>query len=221
MLNNTNTSAPKCVTSCKVSHYTAALSLILLTLFFGCATYDEAFRHYAKGTNFFKVGRFEEAITEFDKSIQFEEEKKVKSRHARNYYLMRASARNSTGDFEGAISDYTEVLKIQPYYKAALLSRGIAKEKKGDFEEAISDYTQVIKLNPRDGSYYSYRGLAKQSAGNFNGAISDFNKALRYDRSNTAKYFKLRARAKRLKGDMVGAITDMKRSRELSGNVKK
>ena len=98
MFNDTTKNAPR----------DTALLLFLLVLLIGCTTYDAAFKHYVTGTNLYKVGKFEEAVAEFDKSIQLEEVKNEKSKNTRNYYLMRASARNNIGDFEGAISDYTE-----------------------------------------------------------------------------------------------------------------
>jgi tetratricopeptide (TPR) repeat protein len=52
------------------------------------------------------------------------------------------------GDFDRAIADYDEALRIKPDYAEALKNRGIAYEKKGDFDRAIADYDEALRIKP-------------------------------------------------------------------------
>jgi len=50
------------------------------------------------------------------------------------------------GQFEEAISDFTEAVKLKPKHFDFYYSRGLAYNKLGQYDEAISDFTEAIKL---------------------------------------------------------------------------
>ncbi len=52
------------------------------------------------------------------------------------------------GNYQAALSDYDEAIRLDPEYVRAYISRGNAKSKLGDLEAAISDYDEAIQLNP-------------------------------------------------------------------------
>ena len=54
----------------------------------------------------------------------------------------------NNGEFDTAIRDFENALKIKPEDAEALNNRGFAFAKKGEFERAISDYDDAIKLKP-------------------------------------------------------------------------
>jgi tetratricopeptide (TPR) repeat protein len=51
-------------------------------------------------------------------------------------------------DFDAAIADCTEALRLQSTNFAALATRGAAFRQKGDFATAIEDLQQVIRQKP-------------------------------------------------------------------------
>lgn len=51
------------------------------------------------------------------------------------------------GNFQGAISDYTQAIKFNPNNEVAYLNRAIARSKAGDVRGAIYDCNQAISIN--------------------------------------------------------------------------
>ncbi|MHC5825545.1 MAG: tetratricopeptide repeat protein, partial [Nostoc sp.] len=92
-------------------------------------------------------------------------------------YKKRGNARSDLGDFEGAIEDYTQAIKINPNYVDVYYNRGNARSDLGDFEGAIEDYTQAIKINSNYADAYYNRGNIRLEIADKQGAIEDFQKA--------------------------------------------
>lgn len=67
--------------------------------------------------------------------------------------MNRAAARASKTDFDGAIEDCTEALKINPRHDKAFLNRGMARQQNGDLDGAIDDYTKVLEVAPPNWPY--------------------------------------------------------------------
>ena len=127
---------------------------------------------------------------------------------------MRGIAYQKKGEFERAISDYDEVIKIDPKHAAAFNNRGIAYKEKGDFERAISDYDEAINLYPENALAFNNRGSAYQAKGDFERAISNFDEAIKIDPKNAAA-FNNRGNAYKEKGDFERAISDFDKSIKL------
>ena len=69
------------------------------------------------------------------------------------------------GQYDAAIADYTEYIKIRPNQPAVWFNRGIAFKQKAevamsrtDFEKAAADLSQAITLNRKDADYWISRG---------------------------------------------------------------
>ncbi len=122
-------------------------------------------------------------------------------------YYNRASANYAQNDYNGAISGYTEAIRIDPNYIAAYFNRASAKSNLGDYHGAIDDYTEVIRLNPNSEYAYSNRASTKSNLGDYHGAIDDYTEFIRLDLNNEYAYFD-RGNAKFNLGDKQGAISD-------------
>ena len=57
--------------------------------------------------------------------------------------------RTSSGDYAGAIEDYTQAIELDPKFAEAYFNRGNAKHSSGDYAGAIEDYTKAIELDPK------------------------------------------------------------------------
>ncbi len=121
--------------------------------------------------------------------------------------LLRAMDRFRAGDFDGAIADYGEVLKLEPLNKLAFGNRGCCFLRKSDPDRAIADFTKVIAIDPRDGTAYSNRATIHYSKGDLDGAIADWSEAIAIDPQHTAAYF-WRGLARRMQRNVDGAIDD-------------
>ena len=101
-------------------------------------------------------------------------------------YYKRALENEKNGNYELAIEDYTEAIRLSPPNPAPLYNNRAwiyAYDLKTNFDQAIADATQAIRLDPNDADYYDTRGWAYLGKGDYNKAIDDFNKALQLDRN--------------------------------------
>jgi len=80
-------------------------------------------------------------------------------------FFKSGNAKSENKDYKGAISDYTEAIRINPKNATAYFWRGSAKSDLGDKYGAIADYTESIRLNPKNDVTYLKRGLTKWSLG--------------------------------------------------------
>ena len=95
---------------------------------------------------------------------------------------------SSRGEYEEAIADYTEAIRLDPTYAMAYRSRGVAHHHLGEFEEAISDYTEAIRLDPDYAMAYYDRGIARADLGEYEEAIADYTEAIRLDPEYAVAY---------------------------------
>ncbi|MGC4022782.1 MAG: tetratricopeptide repeat protein [Cyclobacteriaceae bacterium] len=103
-------------------------------------------------------------------------------------YMYSAKAKFETKDYSGAISDFTDVLKLNPKSILAYAYRGHAKMNLKNYQGAIDDFNKAIELNPRFDAAYVDRGHAKNLLGNYNGAIDDYTNAIQISPSYAYAY---------------------------------
>ena len=63
-------------------------------------------------------------------------------------YFMWGNTKYDLGDYKGAITDYTQAIRLNPDYANAYNNRGLAKSNLGQHFAAIADYDIAIRLNP-------------------------------------------------------------------------
>ena len=51
-------------------------------------------------------------------------------------------------EYDKAIADYTEAIRLEPAQPAAYFNRGNARLEKKEYDKAIADYTEAIRLEP-------------------------------------------------------------------------
>lgn len=85
------------------------------------------------------------------------------------------------GDYDKAIADFTEVIRLNPQSDSAYLNRGNAYSDNNDYDKAIADYTEAIRLNPQYADAYYSRGDAYSDKKDYNKARADYTNAMRLD----------------------------------------
>ena len=100
----------------------------------------------------------------------------------RPYLLaMRGWSYHELGDYERALADYSEKIRLQPDVADGYGWRGAAYLDQGDYPKALADYSQAIRLDPEATDiavWYHDRGIARENLGDHEQAIADFTKAI-------------------------------------------
>ena len=94
-------------------------------------------------------------------------------------YNNRGIARAGKGDYELAVQDYDQSIKLSPTFAKALNNRGVAYEKKGDLDRALSDFSMAINISHDYASPFANRAQIYEKRRDYDRALSDFNEAIR------------------------------------------
>ena len=94
-----------------------------------------------------------------------------------NAHAGRGHAKEESGDWEGAIADFTAAIALDPRHADADVSRGLLKAGMGDRQGASKDFDQAIAIHPNDGKAYWNRGVSKSILGDKIEGCLDYRKA--------------------------------------------
>ena len=95
------------------------------------------------------------------------------------YRRERAALYLSNRDFDKAIEDYTELIRLQPEDAHAYYSRGKAYTERGELEKATADYTKAIALDQDFVEAYRGRVAVCEKRVDLDGAIADYLQLIR------------------------------------------
>jgi len=122
-------------------------------------------------------------------------------------FVDRGQAEFDKQDYDRAISDYSEAIRLDATYVAAFGNRGNAYYAKQDYDHAIADYNEVTRLDPNDERAFGNRGDAYYHKQDYDHAIVDYNEAIRLDPKD-ADVLGMRGDAYYHKQDYDHAIAD-------------
>ncbi|MCF8368773.1 MAG: tetratricopeptide repeat protein [Bacteroidales bacterium] len=94
-------------------------------------------------------------------------------------YFFRGNIRDIARDYDGAISDFSKAIELNPDYTMAYNNRGIIKGTKGNFKEAWNDFNKAIELEPTYADAIYNRGNAYFYLEEPDNACKDWEKASR------------------------------------------
>ena len=66
----------------------------------------------------------------------------------------RGNAYATKGDYDRAIQDFDELIKLNPMHAKPFNNRGVAYSRKGEYDLAIGSLDEAIKLNPNYGGAF-------------------------------------------------------------------
>jgi tetratricopeptide (TPR) repeat protein len=93
-------------------------------------------------------------------------------------------------DYDRAIADYTEAIRLDPTLAVTFSGRGSAYYEKHDYDRAVADQTEAIRIDPKLADAYLHRGWAySYGKKDYDRAIADYTKAIQLDPSFLGAYF--------------------------------
>ena len=161
------------------------------------------------------IGRNVLSMNDYMLSIQyFNQAIKAKPYMSEPYYL-RAFAKMSLDDFEGAEADCTLALERNKFHTETYKLRGFARQQLGKDSLAIEDYDIGLRYNPQDKWFLFYKGIAQTELRRNAEADSTFAKLLRlYPAFEDA--YTARGRLRAIEGDTIAALADASKAIEVS-----
>jgi tetratricopeptide (TPR) repeat protein len=95
----------------------------------------------------------------------------------------RGDAYNGKGQFDQAIKEFNQAIKLAPNFAEAFSGRGMAYKGKGQFDQAINEFDHAIKLNPKIAEGFSGRDDAYSAKGQIDRGIQDYDQAIKLNPS--------------------------------------
>ena len=93
-------------------------------------------------------------------------------------FIIRGTIFAEEGQFDLAVRDFTEALRLRPDYHAAYYNRGLTYVKMERYEEGIQDFTTTISIAPTHQGAYVQRAFAYLLQGWDDQAEADVLKAI-------------------------------------------
>ena len=132
-------------------------------------------------------------------------------------HFKKANKARNQGDFETAITNYNEAIRLKPDYVFAFNDRGAVYYLQGEYEKAIADCDEAIRLNENHASAFNTRGLVRNELGSPKEAIADYSEAIRLN-PNGADALSNRGNAYRELGDFKNSFADHNKAILLNPN---
>jgi tetratricopeptide (TPR) repeat protein len=99
-------------------------------------------------------------------------------------YNRRASAWAQKGNFDQAIADCSEVIRVNTNDFYAYRIRGAAYTERGSHVKALADLNEALRIDPKDSGAFANRGLVHFRQGDYRQALADCNQAVQLDPDN-------------------------------------
>ncbi|HEV7405570.1 MAG TPA: SUMF1/EgtB/PvdO family nonheme iron enzyme [Chthoniobacteraceae bacterium] len=130
-------------------------------------------------------------------------------------YMYRGNAYAARSEFDEAINDFSEAIRIDPKFMGAYIVRGNAYQAQGRFDEAITDYNEAIRLDPMQKAAYFGRGVCHHRNHEYTKAIEDYSELIWLDPKH-AKAYHNRGLAHEKNGEFPLAKADFAKSIQLN-----
>jgi lipoprotein NlpI len=124
-------------------------------------------------------------------------------------YYNRGYEYRAKEEYDTAIADFSETIRLDPTMTSAFNNRGVAYFDKGEYDRAISDLDKALQLDPKHVNAFITRGNAYKGKGEYTKALEDFNQALEID-PNSSTVLIDRGNAFLIMGEIDPAIADYK-----------
>lgn len=143
----------------------------------GFSAYDFA----ARGTTFYRLGRYQEALADHDHALAIAPEFVAE-------YGNRGNAFAALGLTEEALNDYARAIEKNSEYVPAYLNRASLYHELGNFQEALTDVHRGLALDPRFKELYIVQANVLHALDQSEEALKAFSHALELDPEYVVSY---------------------------------
>ena len=124
------------------------------------------------------TGDTAQALDEVNKSLEI-------TKNSTMAYAMRAEINlKANNDYEAAVKDLDEVIKLEPHYAGNFINRAYLRYKLDDYYGAMSDYDYAVSLEPDNAIAIYNRAQLNAEVGEDLKAIDDFSRVLKLEPNN-------------------------------------
>ena len=136
------------------------------------------------GNIFFEVGKLEEAINSYKKSIE------IKPNFCSPYNNLGV-AYEKKNQRDEAINCYKKSIEIDPNNADAYCNLGVTLKNKGQIDAAIESYSKALNITPENASASCNMGIAYIAKRDIDNAVLCYQNALSFDPNYKSAYFNL------------------------------
>ena len=104
---------------------------------------DKIMELYTQGNSFYNAGKYDQAIEYYSKFIEATDEPRIIKRG----YINRGLALDKLGNYDKAVEDFTEAIKLDSTDMASFIDRALALYHANKFEDARGDFDYVVELD--------------------------------------------------------------------------
>jgi tetratricopeptide (TPR) repeat protein len=133
-------------------------------------------------------------------------------------YNNRGNAYTTKGEYDLAIRDYDQSIKLNPNYAKPLNNRGVTYQKKGEYDRAVEDFNAAIKIDPNYADAFYNRATTYQKQSDYRRAVKDFDEAIRLQPAFKATWNE-RCWSNAMLGDLQAALADCNKAVRLEPNA--
>ena len=137
------------------------------------------------GREMYQNGKVGEAVQTFNYGISLRPSESLLSQ----LHSERAFAYYNTGEFQSALDDYNESIRLIADAPNIYYWRGRVRYDMETYGEAVHDFTQAIDLNPEDAQYYYWRAMAFYEQEIYAEAVFDLNQAVDLNPEDAQYYY--------------------------------
>ena len=135
-------------------------------------------------------------------------------------YYADGIIKQDSGDYDGALIEYSRAIELNPNFVASYINRGLVKQSLKDYAGAMIDYNKAIEIKPDSYSYMN-RAILKHELKEFEFAIKDFDLAMISDNKESSikdKIYYNKGNSLASLEDYYGAISSYKKAIDINSN---
>jgi tetratricopeptide (TPR) repeat protein len=137
--------------------------------------------YYNRAFEYKEMGKFTEALKDYDKAISI-------NPFYDEAYNKRGNLYREMKKYQHAINDYNKAIRLYPDFYQAYLNRGLTYAMLKMYNEAIIDISKALQINPFYQEAFNNRGNIYAKIKKYEKALEDYDKSLEIDHRHAETY---------------------------------